>query len=152
MKLALVIFNGIQFHHYHAQSAIQWAMQNEGSLHGLFVHSDKEPREGYIFPSDIDPAENLYNKSDAAKNNVKIIVNQIKLFTDMARAKNIPVITEELLNPPLKKILGITNTASILLIDADYNKAALLACTSFKLEDLIEDSKCPVELVVEKSK
>ena len=151
MKISLIIFNGIQFHFYHATRAIEWAIQNNARLHGVFVHSDQEPAEGYVFPSDIDPAEDLYNKGDAEKNNEKVIIDQIKLFTDMAKTNNIPVNTDQFLNPPLKKILGITETAAILFMDADYDKASLLACTSFKSEDLIEDSKCPVELVYDKS-
>lgn len=147
MKTALVIFNGIQFPYYLVDHAISWAAKNDGDLHGLFVYSDKEPREGYIFPSDIDPAENLYNKSDAEQVNVGVIHAQIKLFRDMAKGKNISVQTEELISPSLEDILEITEAASILFIDAVSDKSYLLACTSFDFKDLIEESKCPVEMV-----
>jgi hypothetical protein len=150
MKAALVIFNGIQFSYYQVDRAIEWTEKNEAQLHGLFVFSDKEPPEGYIFPSDIDPAENLYNKKDAERNNEKIIVGQIKLFTDMARTKGISVITEQLLNPSLKKILEMTESSEILFVDEKYDKALLLACTSFKLKDLVKQSKCQVEMVHDK--
>ena len=150
MKTALVIFNGIQFHYYLVDHAINWAVKNNGDLHGLFLYSDKEPKEGYVFPSDIDPAENLYNKSDARKNNEKIIVGQIKLFTDMVKAKGISVYTEEISNPILKEVLEITEGAEVLFMDIDYKKAVLLACTSLDLKELVNESKCPVEMVQDK--
>lgn len=147
MKTALVIFNGIQFSYNLVDRAIDWAVENQAGLHGLFVYSDKEPPEGYIFPSDIDPAEDLYSKKDAEKNNEKIIVGQIKLLTDMARTKGISVNAEQVLNPPLKKILANLEGAEILFIDEKHDDAFLLACTSFKLKDLVKQSKCPVEMV-----
>jgi hypothetical protein len=147
---ALIIFNGIQFHYYHVDHAIDWAVKNNGELLGLFIHSNKEPREGYIFPSDIDPAENLYNKSDAEKSNEKVIHEQVKLFTDMAKGKNIPVYTEELLNPSLEDVVEITDRADILFVDADYDKAALLACTHFPLKKIVNHSTCTVEIVHDK--
>ena len=150
MKTALVIFNGIQFHYYLVDHAIAWALRNNGNLHGLFIHSDKEPPEGYIFPSDIDPAENLYNKSAAVKSNVNVIVGQIKLFTDLVKGRNISVHTEEISNPSLADIIEITEGAGILFIDADYDSAFLLAATSFEMKDLVEGSKCPVEMVFDK--
>ena len=150
MKTALVIFNGIQFHYYLSDRAFEWAAGNEGDLRGLFIHSDKEPAEGYIFPSDMDPAENLYGKKDAEKSNEGVIRAQIKLFSDMAKGKNISVLTEELINPALEDVLGITEGAQVLFIDSDYDNAALLASTSFEMKDLIEESKCPVEMVYDK--
>jgi hypothetical protein len=150
MKTSLVIFNGIQFSYYQVDRAIDWAEKNKGDLHGLFVYSDKEPPEGYIFPSDIDPAENLYNKKDAERNNENVIVSQIKLFKDMSKTKGISAYTEKLLNPSVEEILEITEGAEIVFVDEKYEKALLLACTSFKLKDLVKQSKCPVEMVNDK--
>jgi hypothetical protein len=150
MKTALVIFDGIQFNFYHADHAIDWAVKNKGDLHGLFIHSGKEPPEGYIFPSDIDPAEHFYDKKDAKQGNVNVIHSQIKLFTDMAKTKNISVHTEELTDPSLNEILEITEGADILFIDTAYRNSFILACTSFKFKDLIEESVCPVELVYDR--
>ena len=150
MKAALVIFNGIQFSYYQVDRAIDWAEKNKGELRGLFVYSDKEPEEGYIFPSDIDPAEDLYNEKDAQKNNERVIEGQIKLFSDMAKAKGISASTERLMNPSLNKIAEITAGAEILFADAKYDDAFLLACTTFTLKELVKQSKCPVEIVHDK--
>jgi hypothetical protein len=147
MKTAIVIFNRIQFSYYHAGRAIDWAAKNGTELHGLFVHSDKEPREGYIFPSDIDPAERLFNKKDAEDTNVDVIHTQIKLFTDMAKEKKVPIQTKELINPSLKEMLALSRTAEIIFLDAFYKKSFLLANTSFSFRDFIEKSASPVELV-----
>ncbi|HLG38388.1 MAG TPA: hypothetical protein VI461_01930 [Chitinophagaceae bacterium] len=146
MKTAFVIFNGIQFPFYLVDHAIDWAAKNGGSLHGLFIHSNKEPPEGYIFPSDIDPAENIYGKEEAEKGNENVIHTQIKLFTDMMRSKNISVTTRELINPSLDDISGITGSADIVFVDAAFDKAYLLAATGFNLKHL-KTIKSPLEVV-----
>ncbi len=147
MKAGLVIFNGIQFHDYHASRAIDWAAKNNSGLLGLFIHSAKEPPEGYVFPSDIDPAENVFNKTDAKKNNLNVIHTQVNLFADMAKGKNVSVETRELEDPSLKELLGFTKKAEILFLDDEYDQSFILAVTSFRLKDLVQESACPVETV-----
>jgi len=151
MKTALVIFNGIQFPYYVVDRAIEWGVKNDGDLLGIFIHSDQEPPEGYIFPSDIDPAENLYDKDDAEKSNVKVIHSQMILFRDLAKGKGISARAEEFVNPSPGDILEITRTADILFIDVAYDKAFLLACTSINLKDIIKQPGCPVEIVHDKT-
>jgi hypothetical protein len=68
----------------------------------------------------------------------------------MAKGKNIPVYTEELLNPSLEDVVEITDRADILFVDADYDKAALLACTHVTLKKIVNHSTCTVEIVHDK--
>ena len=151
MKTALVIFNGIQFPYYLVDHAIDWSVKNDSGLHGLFVHSDKEPPEGYGFPSDINPAEQLFDSQQARRGNENVIYSQIIVFRDMARQKGVSVQTDELINPSLKDILDLTRGASVLFVDAAYSKSFILAATSFSFKDLISKSACPVELVHDKA-
>jgi hypothetical protein len=147
MKTGLIIFNGIQFHDYHAGRAIDWAAKNNGGLLGLFIHSAKEPPEGYLFPSDIDPAENVYNKTDAKKSNLNVIHTQVKLFADMAKGKNVSLDTRELEDPSLEEVLSFTNKTEILFLDDEYDQSFILAVSSFRLKDLVKESASPVETV-----
>lgn len=147
METGIVIFNGIQFSLKLVNRAIEWAEKNRGSLQALFLHSAKEPPEGYIFPSDMDPAENLYDKQDARKSNEAIIHSQVRLFRDMAAAKNIPAQTWELTDPSIKNILEIMEGATILFMDADHDKAFLLKAPHLSLKKIEEHCRCPVEIV-----
>ena len=147
MKKALVIFNGIEFPYYLVDHAIQWALKNEATLHGVFIHTDKEPPEGYVFPSDIDPAEKMYDKDDAEKANVNVIHSQVKLFIDMAKGKDVLATTEELTNPHLNDIIKITSSADILLIDEAFDKAYILGVTRFDLKEIKAKSNCRVEVI-----
>jgi hypothetical protein len=147
MKKALLVFNGIQFPFYLVDHALDWATKNNGSLQALFVHSKSEPCEGYLFPSDIDPAEDIFDKEDAEKSNENVIRSQIKLFLDMAAGKNVPAQAQELINPSLPDMEKITEPADILFVDAEYDKAFLLAGEGFHLKALLKVAKCPVETV-----
>jgi hypothetical protein len=122
-------------------------MKNKGDLHALFIHSDKEPPGGYVFPADIDPAKKMFNMGNAEGSNENVIHAQIKLFLDMTREKDISAHAEKLMNPSLDEIIEITEAATILFIDAAYDRAYLLHVTGFELKDLVGDSKCPVEMV-----
>jgi len=150
MKNGLIIFNGIQFHYYHINYAMDWAVKNKTGLHALFIHSDKEPPEGYIFPSDIDPAEHLYGKKDAKKENISVIHSQVKLLSDIAKEKNVPLTTGELTDPSMAEIVRMTKEAEILFLDSEYDKSFILANTHFQMKDLVKKSHCPVETVYDK--
>lgn len=147
MKKALVIFNGIRFPFYVVDHAIAWAKKNSASIQALFLKSEDEVKEGYVFPSDLDAAENLSDAEDTEKGNIHVIQSQMKTLKDMAATENITTDTELLTEPPLEEILATAKNCSILFIDADYNETTTLAVTNFDLDDLIDKSPCPVEPV-----
>lgn len=151
MKSALVIFNGIRFPYYLADHAIAWAKTNSGSLHALFIKAKEEVKEGYIFPSDLDAAENLADDEDTEKANILVIRSQIKVLEDMAKTENIPFRSEQLTDPVLEDILGMAKESDILFMDADYHETGILYATSFDMKELVKKSPCPVEAVKAKT-
>ena len=147
MKTALVIFNGIRFPFYLVDHVIAWAKKNGASLHVLFLKAKDEIKEGYIFPSDLDAAENLDDADDSKKANIQVIRGQIKLLEDMAKTENIPFKSELLSDPSLENILDIAKRSDILFTDADNNETGILSVTSFNVKDLVKKSPCPVEAI-----
>jgi hypothetical protein len=151
MKTALVIFNGIRFPYYLVDHVIAWAKMNSGSIHALFIKAKHREKEGYVFPSDLDAAEDLTGTEDIEHGDVLVIRSQIKLLEDMAKTENIPFKSELLTDPLLENILDKAKTSGILFIDADYDEPGILSVTSFSLGKLVKKSSCPVEAIKAKT-
>lgn len=147
MKTALVIFNGIRFPFYLADHVVSWAKKNDANLHALFIKAKHREEEGYVFPSDIDAAQDLTGTDDIEQGDVLVIRSQIKLLEDMAKTENIPFKSELLTGPYLEDILETAKSSDILFIDADYNETGILSVDSFNINDLVKKSPCPVEII-----
>ena len=147
MKTALVIFNGIRFPFYLADHVVAWAKKNDATLHALFIKAKHREKEGYVFPSDIDAAEDLTGTEDIEQGDALVIRSQMKLLDDMAKTENIPFKSELLTDPYLEDILETAKSSDILFIDADYNEAGILSVDSFTMNDLVKKSSCPVEII-----
>lgn len=147
MKSALVIFNGIRFPYYLVDHVIAWAKKNSAKLHALFIKAKHREKEGYVFPSDLDAAENLTGNEDLEQGDVAVIRDQMKLLKDMAKSENISLDSDLLTDPSLDDILGIAKKSDILFIDADDNESGILSVTRFTMKDLVKKSPCPVETI-----
>jgi hypothetical protein len=147
MKTAFVIFNGVRFPFYLVDHVIAWAKTNNGSIHALFIKAKHREKEGYVFPSDLDAAEDLTGSEDIEHSDVLVIRSQMKVLEDMAKTKNIPFKSELLTDPILEDVLGMAKESDILFIDADYNETGILSVTSFNMKDLVKKSPCPVETI-----
>jgi hypothetical protein len=147
MKTALVIFNGIRFPFYLVDHVIAWAKKNSGSLHALFIKAKHREKEGYIFPSDLDAAENLAGTEDIEHGDLLVIRSNMKLMVDMAKTGNILLKSELLTDPYLEDILEMAKSSDILFIDAGDNESGILSITSFTMKDLVKKSPCPVEAI-----
>ena len=151
MKTGLVVFNGIRFPFYLADQVIAWAKKNGGSIHALFIKAEHREKEGYVFPSDMDAAEDLTGTADVEHGDVRIIRSQIKLLEDMAKTQNIPFRSELLTDPSLDDMLARAKRSDILFIDADDNESGILSVTSFRMKDLVKKSPSPVETIKAKT-
>ena len=149
MKKTLAIFNGIRFSFSLANHSIDYATQKGASLHGLFIKAKKEEKEGYLFPSDIDPAQNLTDREDAESDDLRLIKDEQKLLKDLAKEKNIQLQMDVLTDPSLEELLRFTRDAEIVFINDPQEENQILAVTSFELEDLVNRSQSPVEVIHE---
>jgi len=147
MKTALIIFNGIRFPFYMVDHVMAWAKKNSAQLHALFIKAKHREKEGYVFPSDLDAAENLTGNEDLEQGDVAVIHNQMKLLKDVARSENISLESNLLTDPSLDDILEIAKKSDILFIDADDDGSGILSVTGFTMKQLIKKSPCPVEAI-----
>lgn len=149
MKNAFVIINGISFPYFLVDKAIAWAKKEKATLNALFLLSGDEMPEGYAFPSDIDLAETYRDKEDTEKDSAQILLDQVKLYRDMIRTEDIPGNAEALTDPALEQVLQKIEKADLLFVAPEYGEIAQLAIARSVMEDLIEKSTCPVEVVYE---
>ena len=149
MKPALAIFTGINFSHYMADYAIEWAARNKVPLHVLFLRSSEEKEEGYGFPSDLDSAEKLTTRHEAENDDRKLIQDYQKILNDQGREKGVQLTTEVLIDPSFEKILEKTKEVAIVFADATYDPGDPLSPKSFTLEELKKKSHAPVEVLRE---
>jgi hypothetical protein len=146
MQLIAVLFNGLEFSHHLAESAIAKAKSDSANLLALFL-AGQEKEEGYIFPSDLDEAQDMTDKEDAERSDVRVIRSQMKLIEDMARAEGLTCSTELMVDPSLEEVLNKINSASLVMIDAHENDEGVDTITSFQMKDLFDRLEAPVQKV-----
>src|SRR5690606_41955314 len=61
----LLILNGIRFPFGLLNAAIDWCKQNGSALHAIFMKAEDEVGEGYVYPSDLEAAEDLNDTQDS---------------------------------------------------------------------------------------
>ncbi len=147
MKKILVLFNGLRFRYELVNRSIELAVENGSSLHAIFLKSEDEVKEGYIFPSDLDEAQNLNTTQDSEDASISVIISQMKVMADMARTKNIDYEEELLTDPPIEEILNRAKEASIVLIDGEDEEIGLMSVNSFTYKELRKKLSIPVEFV-----
>ena len=149
MNKAIVIFTGINFSHYMAGYAVDWAARNHVPLVALFLIANREKEEGYGFPSDLDAAEKLKDWKDAEKDDAALLQDYQKVFTDLGREKQLTVSTKVLTDPSNEEVIRSTKDAAIVFLDATYDPTDLLSPKKFSVEELKKSSYAPVEVVRE---
>lgn len=146
MEQALILFNGLKFPHYVAEHALKTAKEQSMSLLALFL-AGREIEEGYIFPSDLDAAQNVTDKEDAELDDLRVIRSQMQLLENMAKAEGVACKTELLVNPSQGDVSSKARHAQIIFIDANYSDTGLMAATNFDMEKLLDEFSCSVQKV-----
>ena len=136
MEQIVVIFNGIKVPDHLVNAAISKAKESGSGLLALFL-AGEEKDEGYIFPSDLDAAQDDTDADDAERADMRVIRSQMKVLEGTAKVEGIACTTELLFEPELEEVTAKIGTAQLVLIDANYN-TDLNTVTSFKMEDLIQ--------------
>src|SRR5687768_11945414 len=99
MAKAALLFNGIGFSFPLVEHVFSWAKQNNGSLVALFLKAKHVIREGYIFPSDLDAAQNLQKNEDADAASMNVIYSNITMLEHYASSEHINLTTQLLSDP-----------------------------------------------------
>lgn len=146
MKQALIVFNGLKFPHYLAEYALSRVKGQSTSLLALFLVGH-ETEEGYIFPSDLNAAQNVTDKEDAERDDLRVIQSRMQLLENMARSEGIACKTELMVDPELEDVLSKARNAEPIFIDANYKDAGLMSAKSFDMDQFIAQLPSGVEKV-----
>jgi hypothetical protein len=149
MAKAALLFNGIKFPFNVVDRAISWAKQSKGSLVAIFLKSEKMEKEGYIFPSDFDAAENLAENRAANTNLSLIIDSNIRILEHQAIGEHIEVRTALLTNPTDEELLDQLGGSEYIFTSKEIGEPGALTSDSSSLKKLLKDLPSRMELIQE---
>ena len=136
MEQIVVIFNGIKVPDHLVNAAISKAKEHGTALLALFLAGEKRD-EGYIFPSDLDAAQDDTDADDAERADMRVIRSKMKVLEGTAKFEGVHCTTELLFEPGLEQVTARIGAAQLVLVDANY-ETDLNTITSFDIEDLLE--------------
>jgi hypothetical protein len=149
MAKAALLFNGIKFPFNVVDRAINWAKQSKGSLVAIFLKSEKMEKEGYVFPSDLDAAENLAENSAANTNLSLIIDSNIRILEHQAIGEQIEVRTALLTNPTDEELLDQLGGSEYIFTSKEIEEPGALTSASNSLKKILKDLPSRMELIQE---
>lgn len=147
MAKAAMIFNGIRFSFEVANRAISWAKQHDASLVAVFLKAKKEVKEGYIFPSDLDVAENLSSTEDAEISNIRVIESNILILEHQATSENVELHIQLLTDPTIEELSQQLTGCEILFMQENVDEPGILSVESIDLKKLQKHPPVPIEIV-----
>ena len=141
MSRATILITGPRLPYHVVDYAIGWARDNEGSLNALFVIPGKMPEEGYPFPNDLDEAEQETTGTDVEKGLVGLVQDEIRFIEKRCKASHIPVTTEMMFSPSIKKLAAKLDEAEVTFIDKRIEEDKDdMSELSFTVDELMENS------------
>jgi hypothetical protein len=147
MAKAVLLFNGIGFSFPLIDRAFGWAKQSDRSLVALFLKSKSETPEGYIFPSDLDAAENLSSKEDAGAANNLIINSNIRMLENRAESEDIDLASSLLSDPSEADLLQQFSGCELIFIDEKIDQAGIFTVESIDLKKFLKNTSLTTEIV-----
>lgn len=147
MAKAAIIFNGIQLSFPVIDRAFVWAKQSNGSLLAIFLKAKSEAKEGYIFPSDLDSAENLTSNEEAETNHIKVIDSNIRILEHQASSEHIELQTQLLTDPTEEELMEHFTGCERIFIQKKIDQQGILAVDSIDLKRLLKNPPVPTEVV-----
>lgn len=144
MAKAALLFNGIGFSFPVVERAFGWAKQNNGSLVAFFLKAKHEAREGYIFPSDLDAAQDLQKNEDAEAANMNVIQSNITMLQHSANSEGVNLTTQVLTDPSDDQLLQSLAGCECVFIDNKFDQPGILRIEGIHLEKLLRKNQLPI--------
>ena len=142
MSTATILLTGPRLPYHVIDYAINWAKDHEASLRALFLVPGRMPEEGYPFPNDLDDAERLNTGPEAERGITGIVQDEIRFVEKRCGASHVPVTSELVFSPSVKKVMSKLNDSELIFIDknAELNEDDL-SNLSFSIDDLTAKSE-----------
>ncbi|PZR24672.1 MAG: hypothetical protein DI535_21325 [Citrobacter freundii] len=130
MEKAFIIFNGIQYPFPVVEATISWARQRKATLVALFVRAKDAPAEGYLFPSDLDAAENVNTRADASASHEAVLGSNISMLQNEAKRQEVSLEVRTLTEPSDDDMADALSGASMIFATDDLERRGILSVDS----------------------
>jgi len=146
MGKAALLFNGIQYNFAVVEKAVAWATQSKGSLVCLFLRAEQQASEGYIFPSDLDEAENLRSTGDASASHGAVIDSNMRMLEHVLHSNDIDFTATVLTEPGADALKEKLEGCGRIFTSDNVHATGILAVSSIELKSWLKDCEIPVEV------
>ena len=147
MSKAALLFNGIRFPFAVIDHSFEWAKNQKGDLLAIFLLSKGTEPEGYIFPSDIDQAENLADDDDSTGDNDKVVESNIEMLKHRAVGDGINFTSVVLHDPPEDTLSETLDDCDYLFATKDLTEVSVGTVDSRDLKKILRDFKGKIEMI-----
>jgi hypothetical protein len=147
MEKAILLFNGIKLPFALTDRAFSWARQSKAEVVAVFLRAKNDSAEGYVFPSDLDAAENLTTTDEAGASHEQLIDSNVRIIENQAARENIVLHSTILEDPEAGQLDELAAGSSRIFVHESITKPATLTTAQVDLEKWLKKVTVPVEIV-----
>lgn len=147
MKIIAIIINGTHLPYQVVHHAIAKAKTEKAEILAVFLKSEHEVSRGYIFPSDIKSADNPFIAGLPESQDENLITDNMQSAKAMVENEGILYRSVLKTNASVDDVVELTKTASLLVIDKNFDEKTLLADKKISLDGLIKSVKMPIDII-----
>lgn len=141
------MINGLDMPYHVIDRAITIAKEKKSRLMGIFLRGKGERREGYAFPSDLDAAEKGISEGETLEQDKEIISHNSEVISRMAQFDGIDFESKIIEDPKMEDLIQISEGADLVVVDKGFDSELLLDAHKITLQEIVEKSAVPVEIV-----
>ncbi|KIC94609.1 hypothetical protein [Flavihumibacter solisilvae] len=138
MAKAVLLFNGINYPHPAVDDALSWAKKHHGSIIAIFLITRKQETEGYIWPSDLDEAENMSSNRDSYFSSIRIIESNMQMLKHHMDLESIDGDLVLLADPTEEELRNECRDADMIFASAKISEPDILTQDSINLKKFLE--------------
>ena len=147
MRKAAVLFNGIKFPFAVIDRSYEWAKNEKGMLLAVFLLSKDADPEGYIFPSDIDAAENISDEADSISDSEKVVESYMQMMKNRAVAEQISFQTIVLHDPSGELLSDTLQDCKNIFVTKDVEEVSTGTIESIDLKEWLGNFPGTIEII-----
>ena len=139
MEKAFIIFNGIQYPFPVVEAAISFVRQSKAILVALFVRAKDAPAEGYLFPSDLDAAENANTRDDANASHEAVLESNMRMLEHEAGRQDVSLHIKTLIEPSDDDLMDELKDAVMIFAADNLEQQGILTVDSIDWARMVHE-------------
>ena len=147
MTKVAVLFNGIRFPFKVIDRAFEWCKKENGLMLAVYLLAEDADPEGYIFPSDIDAAEDISDDDDSVSDNEKVVKSHINMLKNRAAAEQITFQSIVLHDPEEELLSDTLQGYEYIFVAEDVDELSSGTTESIYLDKWLENFDGTVEKI-----